>query len=79
MKGCSLACTAGQHIEREARYEQTGLTELQRDALIAQLRGRGWSQARIGRQLGMTQQAVSLICARLAGKPPKVKVAARGL
>lgn len=64
---------SGAHIEREARVAQTGLTELQRDRLIADLRRRGWSQARIGRRLGMTQQAVSLRLQATAGRP-KVKV-----
>jgi transcriptional regulator len=49
---------AGQHIEREARYETTGLTTLQRDELILKLRRKGWTQTKIARYLGMTQPAV---------------------
>jgi DNA-binding NarL/FixJ family response regulator len=59
---------AGQHIEREARYEQTGMTGLQRDQLILRLRSRGYSQAKIAHHLGMTQQAISYALMRLAGK-----------
>lgn len=50
---------AGHHIEREARYEATGMTELQRDQLIVRLRRRGWTQARIAKELGMSQPAIS--------------------
>ncbi len=61
---------AGQHIEREARYEQTGLTSLQRDEMILALRRRGWSQRKISRYPGITQPAVHYaLTTRLAGKP----------
>jgi len=59
---------AGQHIEREARYETTGLTTLQRDEVILKLRRKGWTQTKIARYLGMTQPAVHYALLRLAGK-----------
>jgi hypothetical protein len=59
---------AGAHIEREARYETTGLTALERDRLIVALRSKGWTQARTGRYLGMTQPAIHYALERLAGK-----------
>jgi len=60
---------AGQHIEREARYEQTRLTTKQRDQLIWSLRRRGWSQVKIAKHLGMTQPAIHYALNRLMGKP----------
>lgn len=59
---------AGSHIEREARYAKTGLTGVQRDELILQLRRRGWAQHKIATHLGMTQPAVKYALDRLAGK-----------
>lgn len=56
------------HIEREARASQTGMTTVQRDRLILQLRRRGLTQAEIGRRVGMTQPGVKFALDRLAGK-----------
>ncbi len=66
---------AGAHIEREWRYEQTGMTQLERDKLIVTLKRKGWTQAKIAHRLQMTQPAVCLALQRLAGKPrpPKVR------
>jgi predicted transcriptional regulator len=60
---------AGAHIEREARYEMTGVTAGERDKLILRLRQRHWSQARIAKAVGMTQVGVKHALDRLAGKP----------
>ena len=60
---------AGAHIEREADYARTRLTSLTRDQRILELRRRGMTQARIGQEVGLTQQGVHLALARLAGRP----------
>ena|ERR1700722_1932498 len=49
---------AGQHIEREARYAATGLSDTQRDKLISQWHNAGHSFAQIGKRLGMSKSAV---------------------
>lgn len=64
---------AGQHIEREARYAQTGLTSGERDKLILQLNAKGYSQAKIGRYLGLTQPAIHYALQRLSGTAPRKK------
>ena len=70
VKTCgTVVFMSGQHIEREARYAQTGMTGLQRDQLIWELHRRRWSQAKIAKQVGMTQPAVKYALDRLAGKP----------
>ncbi|MGB8389821.1 hypothetical protein [Mycobacterium sp.] len=64
----------GQHIDREQRYEQTGLTPVQREELIVRLHRAGWSQTKISKhpQVRMTQQAISLALKRLArGRDPR--------
>lgn len=55
-------------VEREARYTISGLTGLERDRLIVTLRAKGWSQAKIGKYVGVTQQAVCYTLARESGK-----------
>ncbi|MDT5366636.1 MAG: hypothetical protein QOC62_1067 [Mycobacterium sp.] len=65
----TIVFMSGQHIEREARYAQTGMTGLQRDQLIWDLRRRGWTQAKIAKYLSMTQPAVKYALDRLMGKP----------
>jgi DNA-binding NarL/FixJ family response regulator len=59
---------AGQHIEREARYESTRLTTDQRDQTIWNLHRRGWTQRQIAKHLKMTQPAVKYAIDRLADK-----------
>lgn len=59
---------AGQHIEREARVTQTGLTSVQRDQLIWKLHHAGRSQRQIATQVGLTQPAVKYAIDRLSGK-----------
>lgn len=59
---------AGAHVEREHRYVATGMTPLERDALIWALRRKGWSQAKIAHRLGMTQPGIHYALVRLAGK-----------
>jgi hypothetical protein len=60
---------AGQHIEREARYEQTRLSPAQRDATVWDLKHRGYSYAQIGKRLGMSKSACKYIFDRLSGTP----------
>jgi hypothetical protein len=60
---------AGQHMEREARYAQTGLTPVQRDQVIWEWHRRGVSYAAIGKRLGMSKSACKYIYDRLDGKP----------
>jgi hypothetical protein len=60
---------AGAHQEREALYERTGLTALQRDKLIISLRRKGKTQEQIARATGLTQSGVHRAILRLAGKP----------
>jgi hypothetical protein len=62
---------AGGHIERTARYEQTGLSPVERDELILKLRGKGWTQAAIAARVGMTQVGIHHALNRLAGIPRK--------
>lgn len=57
----------GQHIEREARYEATGLTDAQRDQMILELTRKKWSQHRIAKKLGLTQPAIHYALIRLSG------------
>lgn len=52
---------ADRGIRRGHYYD--GLTASQQDELIIKLHNLGWSQSRIGRQLGMTQQGISKPCA----------------
>lgn len=58
----------GQHIERQARYEQSGVTTAERDRIIAALHNRGYSQRQIAKHLGITQPAVHYRLLHLAGK-----------
>jgi hypothetical protein len=47
-------------------YYYDGLSTRERDELIVKLSRRGWSQAQIGRRLGMTQQGVAKALRRIA-------------
>jgi hypothetical protein len=60
---------AGQHIEGGARYEQTGLSPVQRDERIWELKHKGYSYAQIGKHLGMSKSACKYIFDRLSGTP----------
>lgn len=60
---------AGQHIEREARVAQTGLTLTQRDQVVRDLKHRGYSFQKIGDHLGMSKSAIKYIYDRLSGNP----------
>jgi hypothetical protein len=60
---------AGQHIEREARFELTGMTDLQRDRTILNLYRRRWPQRDIAAALGMTPAAIKYAIDRLTGTP----------
>jgi IS30 family transposase len=59
---------AGQHIDRNARAEMTGMTDTTRDAMILRLHGAHWSQRKIARHLGMSQPGVLQAIKRLTGK-----------
>ncbi len=61
----------GAHVERESRYEATGMTESERNQLIWTLSRRGWTQAKIAARVGVTQQGVSYALQRMMGKPPR--------
>jgi transcriptional regulator with GAF, ATPase, and Fis domain len=63
------ALMSDQRIEREARFEQTGITGLQRDKIILDLKRRRWSEAKIAKAVGMTPAAVHYALKRLTGKP----------
>ncbi len=56
-------------------YYYDGLTAAERDALIIKRRRKGWSQVKIARRLGMTQQGVSKALNRTAegraGRDPR--------
>ena len=54
-------------MEREARYEKTGLSPVQRDKLIVQLRRRGLTLAEIGKRVGLTPSGTKRALDRLAG------------
>lgn len=58
---------AGQHIERQARYEETGMTSVTRDQLILRLRRKGWTIQRIANHVGLTTPAVHYALKRLTG------------
>jgi hypothetical protein len=60
---------AGQHIEREARWAQTGLSPVQRDERVWELKHKGYSYAQIGKHLGMSKSACKYIFDRLNGHP----------
>ena len=60
---------AGQRIDREERYEKTGLTTQARKELVAGLRKQGWTERRIAKHLGVAPSNVHYILAELAGKP----------
>jgi hypothetical protein len=74
-QNCENPGMAGAHIADEARFEATGLTAGERDRLIVELRRRGYSQAKIGHRLGMSQQAIHLALDRLAGKTRRAPAA----
>jgi transcriptional regulator with XRE-family HTH domain len=59
----------GQHIEREARYEATGLSPAQRKEYVRQLMNRGWSERQIASRLGIGASTAHYICAELKGRP----------
>jgi predicted nucleic acid-binding Zn ribbon protein len=61
---------AGGHIERESRVTQTGVTELQRDQLILDLKRRGWPLQKIANhpQVRMTKPGVHYALKRLTGQ-----------
>jgi transcriptional regulator len=53
-----------------ARYYYDEMVASERNALIVRLRRKGWSQTKIGRRLGLTQQGVSEALLRIAeGRP----------
>jgi rubredoxin len=60
---------AGQHIEREARYVQTGLSPAERDKYVWEQHHRGVSFQKIGDHLGMSKSACKYIFDRLSGTP----------
>jgi len=64
-------CNAGRGIR--ARYYYSDDDERvasEHNALIVRLRRMGWSQTKIGRRLGLTQQGVSKALLRIAeGRP----------
>jgi hypothetical protein len=60
---------AGQHIEREARFEQTGISPAQRETYVWEQHNRGVSYEKIGKRLGMSKSAVKYIFDRLSGHP----------
>lgn len=62
---------AGQHIEREARYEATGMTTEQRKQRIAELHAQRWTQRRIAAELNISQPAVCKAIQRLEGRRPE--------
>jgi hypothetical protein len=60
---------AGQHIEREARWAATGMTQAQRDKLIWEWHNRGVPYSKIGQHLGMSKSAVKYRFDALNGRP----------
>jgi lambda repressor-like predicted transcriptional regulator len=76
-----LACSSGllagfgDHIlmgmaqrSQQRLYEETGLTDVQRDQLIYQLRSRRWTYAKIARRVGVSVGAVRASLARSSAK-----------
>jgi transcriptional regulator len=61
-----MSYEADKGIRRSHYYDQGGLTAAQQDELITRLHQRGWSQSRIGRELGLTQQGISKALRRIA-------------
>ena len=51
-------------------YYHAGLSPAERDALIMKLHRRGVPQREIGKQLGLTQQAISKAIRRIAAGRP---------
>lgn len=51
----------GQHIERESRFEATGLTPAQRAAYVKRLSAAGWSVRRIAKAVKMSPTGVQYI------------------
>jgi DNA-binding MarR family transcriptional regulator len=47
-------------------YYYSGLSPIQRDELIVELRRKGLSQSKIARRLGVTQQGISKALRRIA-------------
>jgi hypothetical protein len=61
---------AGQHIEREARYNQTRLSPVERGQLMLELKARGWPLQKIADhpQIQMTKPGVHYALKRLTGQ-----------
>jgi hypothetical protein len=55
-------------IDREDRYEATGMTTMQREQVIARLHKKGLSQHKIAAKLGITQPAVHYTLLKLSGQ-----------
>lgn len=60
---------AGQRIDREDRYENTGLTVQARNAQIIKLHKQGWTERAIAKHFGIAPSNAHYIIAAAAGKP----------
>jgi hypothetical protein len=63
-----------QNIDRQDRADNTGLTELQRDAIILQMHRRGATQRAIAKKVGMSNSGIKYAIDRLTGKVRGVQV-----
>jgi hypothetical protein len=59
---------AGQHIEREARYEKTRMSPAKRDEMILALYRRGVSEAKIAARVGLSTGGTHYAIRRLTGR-----------